>query len=50
MNLQFRCDFINAFNHPNFEAPAVNVSNAGFGTISSAYPPRNIQFGLKFLF
>ncbi|MGH9584159.1 MAG: carboxypeptidase regulatory-like domain-containing protein, partial [Bryobacteraceae bacterium] len=50
MNLQFRADFINAFNHVNFEGPAANISDSNFGTISSAYPPRNIQFGMKFTF
>jgi hypothetical protein len=50
MSLQFRADFINAFNNVNFEGPQADRSNSAFGTISSAYPPRNIQFGMKFLF
>src|SRR5581483_1560699 len=50
MSLQFRADFINAFNYVNFQGPQNNVSNSDFGTITSAYPPRNIQFGLKFVF
>jgi hypothetical protein len=50
MSLQFRADFINAFNNVNFEGPQANRSNSAFGTIGSAYPPRNIQFGMKFLF
>jgi Carboxypeptidase regulatory-like domain/TonB-dependent Receptor Plug Domain len=50
MNLQLRSDFINAFNHVNYQSPDNNRSNSTFGTISSAYPPRNIQFSMKFVF
>jgi hypothetical protein len=50
MNLRFRADFINAFNNVNFQAPSTNISNSGFGTITSAYPPRNIQLGVKLQF
>jgi hypothetical protein len=50
MSLQFRAEFLNAFNHPNYQAPDNNSSDSTFGTISSAYPPRNIQFGLKLVF
>jgi len=45
--LQFRADFINAFNIVNFQGPSTNFSNSDFGTISSAYPPRNIQLSMK---
>jgi hypothetical protein len=50
MTLRFRADFMNAFNNVNFESPATTVTSSGFGTISSAYPPRNIQLGLKLAF
>ncbi len=50
INLRFRADFINAFNKVNFQAPATNISNSDFGTITSAYPPRNIQLGVKLQF
>lgn len=50
LRLQFRADFINAFNHTNFEAPDANASDSAFGTISSAYPPRNIQLSMKLEF
>jgi hypothetical protein len=49
-SLQFRADFINAFNNVNFDSPDANVSDSAFGTISSAFPPRNIQLSLKLLF
>jgi len=52
-NLQFRTEFYNTFNHPQF----ANLDNsdvaqrAGMGTIlRTSVNPRVIQFGLKFLF
>lgn len=48
--LRVRADFINAFNHTNFEAPAVNASDSTFGVVSAAYPPRNIQLGVRLTF
>jgi hypothetical protein len=48
--LQFQADIFNAFNRTNFRDLESNLSNAGFGTISTAGPPRNIQFGLKLTF
>jgi hypothetical protein len=50
INLRLRADFLNAFNHANFQGPQVNVSDSSFGTVSAAYPPRNIQLGLKLTF
>jgi hypothetical protein len=44
--LQFRSDYLNAFNHVNLNAPNTGVG-AGMGLIQSAQPPRNIQFALK---
>ncbi len=49
-NLQFQADIFNAFNRTNFRDLESNLSNAGFGTISTTGPPRNIQFGLKLTF
>jgi hypothetical protein len=50
MSLRVRADFINAFNITNFQQPSTNLSSSSFGTISGAYPPRNVQLGAKFTF
>ena len=47
---QFRTEFFNAFNHPNFGPPNIARDSSGFGQILSAAPGRIIQFGLKFYF
>lgn len=46
---QFRAEFFNAFNQAYFRDPVSNVSDPNFGKIFSAAEPRDIQFGLKFL-
>ena len=46
-NLEFRAEFFNLFNRTNFRAPNGNISSAAFGTITTTYDPRIIQFGLK---
>ena len=47
---QFHGDFFNAFNKANFTGLNVNVSNAEFGSVTTAAPGRNIQLGLKLTF
>jgi len=47
---QFQADFFNAFNNLILRNPAATVTNAGFGTITSAAPMRNIQLGFRFMF
>ena len=48
---EFRAEFFNAFNHPNFGFPANNVSTARtFGFISGAGNPRIIQLGFKYYY
>jgi hypothetical protein len=44
--LQFRTDFINAFNHVQFNAPNMGLGST-MGQITGAQPPRNIQLALK---
>ncbi len=50
MNVQFRAEFFNAFNHPNFDFPNRDFGTRNFGKIFTAQFSRQIQFGLKFIF
>ena len=47
---QFRAEFFNVANHPQWMPPNRFVDQAGFGVISAARDPRIIQFGLKVMF
>ncbi len=50
-NVQFRAEFYNAFNHPNFGGPGTSVNSTSFGQITSmSVAPRLVQFGLKYVF
>lgn len=44
--LQFRADFVNAFNHVQLNAPNMGLGTT-MGQITSAQPPRNIQLAFK---
>jgi hypothetical protein len=45
--LQFRGDFLNAFNRVNLAAPNTTVATSTTGVITASQPARNIQFALK---
>jgi len=47
VKLQFRSDFLNAFNHVNLNGPDTSINSTNFGLINGAQSPRNIQFALK---
>lgn len=49
-SVQFRAEFFNVANHPNFDMPNHDVLSPQFGRIFSAQFSRQIQFGLKFIF
>jgi hypothetical protein len=48
--VQFRGDFFNIFNHPDFALPNRALGSSNFGTIGGATDGRTIQFGLRFAF
>ncbi|MEW6212978.1 MAG: TonB-dependent receptor [Acidobacteriota bacterium] len=48
--IQFRAEFFNLFNHPNFNLPNRFVDQPTAGKITSAKSSRQIQFALKYIF
>jgi hypothetical protein len=51
MGIQFRTEFFNIFNTPQFAAPNTTVGSPTFGQVTSTLAnPRLIQFALKFTF
>jgi hypothetical protein len=49
-DLKLQGDFFNAFNVVNWSTLNTTQSNSNFGTISAAYPARNVQLSLKLAF
>jgi hypothetical protein len=51
VDLKFRAEFYNAFNHTNFGSPNTTVTSASFGRITSTFlGPREIQLALRLVF
>jgi len=49
--IEFRSEFFNAFNHPNFGIPGTYADFAPFfGNIQGTGPPRQIQLAVRFEF
>ena len=50
MNLEFRAEFFNLFNHAQFQNVQGNINAANFGVAQSAAAPRIGQLAIKFVF
>ena len=50
VNMEFRAELFNAFNHAQFGQPDGNVNSATFGLITTANAPRIMQLSVKLLF
>lgn len=50
VKLQFRTEVFNTFNRANLYQPIGDMGSPNFGKSTAAFAPRQIQFGLKFLF
>jgi hypothetical protein len=48
--LDFRVEAFNILNKVNYQAPDPNISDGGFGRITSAFPARQVQIAAKVIF
>ena len=48
--VQFRGEFFNALNHPQFNVPGRVLGGAGFGVVASAGPARTVQLGVRLIY
>jgi hypothetical protein len=47
VNLQFRSEFFNIWNHPNFKSVSAGYGSGNFGHVTSAMEERQIEFALR---
>jgi hypothetical protein len=47
MNLRFRSEFFNVFNHPSFSYIDTALGDVNYGHVTGALSPRLIQFSLE---
>jgi hypothetical protein len=50
LHLQFRSEFFNLINHPNFRGLNTTYDSSNPGELTAAATSRQIQFALKLLF
>ena len=50
MNLQFRAEFFNFPNHPNWGGVDANPTSTSFGMVTGKSSERNIQLSLRYSF
>jgi outer membrane receptor protein involved in Fe transport len=48
--LEFRSEAFNLMNQTNFQAPESNRTSSSFGSITSTFPARQLQFAMKLIF
>ena len=50
-NVQFRAEFLNALNNPNYGGPDISPTSGSFGKVTTTFNySRRIQMSLKFIF
>jgi len=50
VRLQFRSEFFNIWNHPNFRDISTSLNSGNFGEVTGALDPRILEFALRLEF
>jgi hypothetical protein len=50
IQLEYRAEFFNVFNHAQFQQPSGAYGSSSFGNVTSAWDPRIGQMALKLYF